>query len=182
MHVEDKTKAFRQVLKKDQLARLQEMRSLPEQVYPSNPYGQRTRLHKMRKNLELKSKSTFCVTEHKWTFYLFDERWKAIENYCCTLWGRRIASYCGTKPRTWRTSRWGRYEAHHLSLTHIIWNSLFLLGNNKVKLNKNEYIHWQPADWINSHGMDRYFSMDHKGELTVKDHGVFLIYAQVETF
>lgn len=48
-----------------------------------------------------------------------------------------------------------------------------------MKLNKNEYIHWQPADWTNSHGMDRYFTMDPNGVLTVKDHGLFLIYAQV---
>lgn len=49
-----------------------------------------------------------------------------------------------------------------------------------MKLNKNEYIHWQPAGWLNSHGMDRFFSMDPSGVLTVKDHGVFLIYAQVK--
>lgn len=48
-----------------------------------------------------------------------------------------------------------------------------------MKLNKNEYIHWQPADWTSAHGMDRFFSMDPYGVLTVKDHGLFLIYAQV---
>lgn len=48
-----------------------------------------------------------------------------------------------------------------------------------MKLNKNEYIHWQPADWTTSHGMHRFFSMDQNGVLTVKDHGLFLIYAQV---
>lgn len=52
-------------------------------------------------------------------------------------------------------------------------------GNNKVMLNKNDYIHWTPADWIDSHGMDRFFTMDRNGVLTVKDHGLFLIYAQV---
>ena len=48
-----------------------------------------------------------------------------------------------------------------------------------MKLNRNEYIHWKPAGWLSSHGMDKFFSMDHTGVLTVKDHGVFLIYAQV---
>lgn len=48
-----------------------------------------------------------------------------------------------------------------------------------MKLNKNEYIHWQPAEWTNSHGMDRFFNMDSNGVLTVRDHGLFLIYAQV---
>lgn len=52
-------------------------------------------------------------------------------------------------------------------------------GNNKVKLDRNEYMHWVPASWTDSHGMDRFFSMDNSGVLTVKDHGVFLIYAQV---
>lgn len=56
----------------------------------------------------------------------------------------------------------------------------YFAGNNKVKLNKNEYIHWQPADWHMPHGMDRYFTMDSTGVLTVKDHGLFLIYAQVK--
>lgn len=58
-------------------------------------------------------------------------------------------------------------------------SKLSFAGNNKVKLNRNEYIHWQPAAWTNSHGMDRFFTMDPNGVLTVKDHGLFLIYAQV---
>jgi hypothetical protein len=41
------------------------------------------------------------------------------------------------------------------------------------------YIHWKPANWLNAHGMDKFFTMDQNGVLTVKDHGVFLIYAQV---
>lgn len=51
MHFEDKTKAFRQVVRKDQLAKLQEQRMAPEHfvhhVAPRKP---------MRKNLELRSK------------------------------------------------------------------------------------------------------------------------------
>lgn len=46
-------------------------------------------------------------------------------------------------------------------------------------LNRDEYIHWQPAAWTNVHGMDQFFSMDQSGVLTVRDHGLFLIYAQV---
>lgn len=63
-----------------------------------------------------------------------------------------------------------------ISITRLTY---LYLGNNKVKLNKNEYIHWQPAGWLNSHGMDKFFTMEPSGVLTVKDHGVFLIYAQV---
>jgi hypothetical protein len=59
MHVEDKSKAFRQVVRKDQLARLHEMRSLPEQFQPVHQaYAHRPRLNKMRKNLELRSELT----------------------------------------------------------------------------------------------------------------------------
>lgn len=46
-------------------------------------------------------------------------------------------------------------------------------------LNKNEYMHWKPADWVLSHGMDKFFNMDSTGTLTVSDNGLFLIYAQV---
>jgi hypothetical protein len=56
-----------------------------------------------------------------------------------------------------------------------------VLGNGKVKLDKNEFIHWQAAAWTNSHGMDRFFDMDSNGVLTVHDQGLFLIYAQVRT-
>lgn len=43
-------------------------------------------------------------------------------------------------------------------------------------------MHWKPADWVLSHGMDKYFHMDSTGTLTVSDHGLFLIYAQVSNF
>jgi hypothetical protein len=55
MHVEDKTKAFRQVVRKDQLDRLQEVRKAPEQWTTQN-YNGRRRMPSMRRNLELKSK------------------------------------------------------------------------------------------------------------------------------
>jgi hypothetical protein len=53
------------------------------------------------------------------------------------------------------------------------------IGNGKVELNRNEYMHWKPADWVYTHGMAKYFDMDSTGTLTVNDHGLFLIYAQV---
>lgn len=53
------------------------------------------------------------------------------------------------------------------------------IGNKKVELNKDQYMHWKPADWVYSHGMAKYFHMDSGGTLTVNDHGLFLIYAQV---
>jgi hypothetical protein len=57
MHVEDKTKAFRQVVRKDQLERLQEVRKAPEQWAPQQNFNARRRaVNPMRRNLELKSK------------------------------------------------------------------------------------------------------------------------------
>lgn len=56
MHVEDKSKAFRQVVRKDQLARLEEVRKAPEQWTPQN-MNRRRIANPMRRNLELKSKN-----------------------------------------------------------------------------------------------------------------------------
>lgn len=42
-------------------------------------------------------------------------------------------------------------------------------------------MHWKAAEWVHSHGMAKYFHMDASGTLTVNDHGLFLIYAQVVT-
>ena len=49
----------------------------------------------------------------------------------------------------------------------------------KTELNKNEYISWKPADWVGALSMDRFFTMDNNGNLTIDDHGLFFIYAQV---
>lgn len=59
-------------------------------------------------------------------------------------------------------------------------NFFVFSGNNRVQLESDKYIHWQPADWTSIHGMDRFFSMDNNGILTVNDQGLFLIYAQVQ--
>jgi len=134
MHVEDKSKAFRQVVRKDQLAKLDEMRRAPDQWLPQNFNSRRRVLNPVRQS-QLKSNGK----RMKITAVHFEGDSSSLES-------RRNQEY---------------------------------QGNNKVKLNKNEYIHWQPAEWTNSHGMDRYFSMDSNGVLTVKDHGMFLIYAQV---
>jgi hypothetical protein len=40
-------------------------------------------------------------------------------------------------------------------------------------------MHWKPAHWVLSHGMERFFRMDDSGTLTIHDNGLFLIYAQV---
>lgn len=51
MHFEDKTKAFRQVVRKEQLAKLQEQRMPPEHFVHHEINARRP----MRKNLELRS-------------------------------------------------------------------------------------------------------------------------------
>ena len=57
MHVEDKTKAFKQVVRKDQLDRLQEVRLAPEQwTQQQNLNARRRAPNPMRRNLEMKSK------------------------------------------------------------------------------------------------------------------------------
>lgn len=56
MHFEDKTKAFRQVLRKEQLAKLQEQRMAPEHFINHAAVHAR---RPMRKNLELRSITNF---------------------------------------------------------------------------------------------------------------------------
>lgn len=56
MHFEDKSEAFRQVVGKDQLAKLQEQRMLPEH----NSAAMVAR-RPMRKNLELRSMTIFVI-------------------------------------------------------------------------------------------------------------------------
>lgn len=56
MHVEDKSKAFRQVVRKDQLAKLEEVKKAPEHWQPQNFNGRRKLVNPVRRNLELKSK------------------------------------------------------------------------------------------------------------------------------
>jgi hypothetical protein len=59
MHVEDKTKAFRQVVRKDQLDRLQEVRKAPEQwTNQQNVNLRRRAMSPIRRHPELKSKTT----------------------------------------------------------------------------------------------------------------------------
>lgn len=65
MHIEDKSKAFRQVVRKDQLAKLQEVRKAPEQWSAQNN-GRKRLLNPPRRNLELKSKlSKLIAGVHK---------------------------------------------------------------------------------------------------------------------
>lgn len=64
MHVEDKSKAFRQVVRKDQLAKLQEVRTAPEHWTQQNNIGRRRMMSPMRKNPELKSKKKTLFYEH----------------------------------------------------------------------------------------------------------------------
>lgn len=136
MHFEDKSKAFRQVVGKEQLAKLKEQRMPPPQ-YVNHPNARR-RIHpqnmSMRKNLEMKNGKRMKIT---------------------------AVHYDGDSTKL--------EEMRHHSAK----------GNSKVVLNKNEYLHWKPAEWVLSHGMDKYFHMDSTGTLTVNDHGLFLIYAQV---
>lgn len=55
MHVEDKTKAYRQVVRKDQLEKLEEAKKSPEEYSHQNFNGRRKLVNPTRKNLELKS-------------------------------------------------------------------------------------------------------------------------------
>lgn len=50
MHVEDKSKAFRQVVRKDQLAKLDELKKTPDQWWPQNFNGRRRIAHPVRQN------------------------------------------------------------------------------------------------------------------------------------
>lgn len=70
----------------------------------------------------------------------------------------------------------GNYYLIPLFLIMLI---IVVIEAAKTELNKNEYISWKPANWVGALGMDRFFTMDNSGNLTINDHGLFFIYAQV---
>lgn len=51
-------------------------------------------------------------------------------------------------------------------------------GNGRVRHPGGVYADWKPAYWVNDHAMERFFSMN-QGVVTVKEHGLYYIYAQV---
>lgn len=63
----------------------------------------------------------------------------------------------------------GRVLPHHLERFD---------GNGRVRHPGGVYSDWKPADWVDDHAMDRFFAM-HQGVVTVKEHGLYYIYAQV---
>lgn len=57
MHVEDKSKAFRQVVRKDQLAKLEEVKKAPDQWWPQNLSSRRRIANPIRQSQLKSSKS-----------------------------------------------------------------------------------------------------------------------------
>lgn len=60
------------------------------------------------------------------------------------------------------------------------WFSFFLLADkgSSIQLKSDGLIVWKASDWVSTHGMDNFFEM-RSGVLTVKESGLYLIYAQV---
>lgn len=51
-------------------------------------------------------------------------------------------------------------------------------GNGRVRHPGGIYSDWKPAYWVDDHAMERFFAI-HQGIVTVKEHGLYYIYAQV---
>lgn len=63
----------------------------------------------------------------------------------------------------------GRVSPHHLERFD---------GNGRVRHPGGIYADWKPAYWVDDHAMERFFTI-HQGVVTVKEHGLYYIYAQV---
>ncbi|GAB0094243.1 hypothetical protein DMENIID0001_095040 [Sergentomyia squamirostris] len=50
--------------------------------------------------------------------------------------------------------------------------------NEKLKHHRGAYSYWSPANWASNYGMENYFVMKN-GTVTVKEPGLYLIYAQI---
>ncbi|XP_017772611.1 PREDICTED: protein eiger [Nicrophorus vespilloides] len=75
----------------------------------------------------------------------------------------------------------GRLVAAHFngnSSRYIVGQHTNYNGNGHLKHTEQRYIDWVPSEWVQSLGMGQNFKMDN-GFLTLKESGLFLIYAQV---
>lgn len=52
-------------------------------------------------------------------------------------------------------------------------------GNGRAKHNEGIFKAWRSSDWMDSLGMNRYFTLSRDGKLTVHESGVYLVYAQI---
>ncbi|CAH0562406.1 unnamed protein product [Brassicogethes aeneus] len=52
-------------------------------------------------------------------------------------------------------------------------------GNGHMRHPRKTYVDWKAKHWVNSTGMDQHFYMNNGGELTIKESGLYFIYAQI---
>lgn len=52
-------------------------------------------------------------------------------------------------------------------------------GNGWIEHHKDAFRDWAPAPWVSHLGMDKYFHMNSEGVLTVREPGLYYVYAQV---
>jgi hypothetical protein len=57
-------------------------------------------------------------------------------------------------------------------------DSFLLVEPNRVEMSSGETFKWSASNWVEDRGMHHYFKMDN-GVLTVNDHGLYFVYAQV---
>lgn len=72
----------------------------------------------------------------------------------------------------------------HATLTLVLYTYIYKstsLGNGHLKHPQSTFVDWKVSDWATSAGMDAYFSME-DGILTIKETGIYFIYAQVRTY
>lgn len=53
-----------------------------------------------------------------------------------------------------------------------------MLGNGHLKHPQSTFVDWKVSDWATTAGIDAYFTME-DGILTVKESGIYFVYAQV---
>lgn len=63
--------------------------------------------------------------------------------------------------------------AHHLSSSNP------KTGNGLLRHSGGVYTDWSPSHWVSSMGLDKYINMDADGVVTVREPGLYYIYAQV---
>lgn len=52
-------------------------------------------------------------------------------------------------------------------------------GNGHMRHPSKTYVDWKAKNWVDAGGMYQHFDLNEEGELTIKESGLYFIYAQV---
>lgn len=83
-----------------------------------------------------------------------------------------------------RSSRMGRVRLPAIHFNgdtskYVLGQHTNFNGNGHLKHPQGNFVDWKVSDWAAPSGMDTYFTMDGGGVLTIKDSGIYFIYAQI---